>query len=809
MYFRRMIKRVTYIIGLLLFLCAAYRTQASTPSYTVTHFTEEDGFSQSLVMDIIQDSTGYIWLATWDGLARYDGYRFKTYKARPGDNCPLETNRIDAIREMADGNILCKSGGELYHFIRQTEEFKLAKETKKPLFTSYKANAQIQRQVQSMPEYQGIETRILLVDRQGGIWIMSNRGLERLSPAQKRQSPTMYGTENVEMVRTIYQDRSGRIWMADKNGYVRIIHSQKTNDVKYLSPIGKVTDAAVPFGNNVYTIMEDTKGYIWMGCKPGGIYRLQPQENDKFHMEHFTHQPTDDYSLSNDNVYSITEDKHGHIWIGTYGGGINLVSSDNKGKIRFIHSGNKMRGYPETASFVYCLYAHSQGTLFIGTNNGLYTCEQYVTAQPEELNFYHYRKESEEIHSLSNNWVTDMIPDKMENLYIATYGGGLNYLDMESMKEGRVSFDNYTTENGLASDIIIALAQDHKGNIWCASETALSCYNPQDQTSINYMQGAFATRFSFMESALVCMADSSLMAGTSQGTLTLRTKEMEKSRFVPPIAFDCPETIRLNPEEKTLTISFAALDYNKREPIRYAYRIEDNEHEWNYTTDNHINLSNIPAGISVLHVRSTNGDGVWVENGRTITIHRTPYFNERPIAWMLYGGLLLFAIGFVLKTVHYIRHLRKELNDTKLTTGETIEYLTTKLQESLSKKEEKHPQLPQVEMPDTDDEVFREKVEAFISINLSNSDLDMENFAREIGVSRSNLYLQMKRIYGCTPNNYLNDIRITHAKRMMETGHTNISIVAYNCGYSDPKYFSRCFKKSVGMTPSEYIKSIQ
>ena len=284
---------------------------------------------------------------------------------------------------------------------------------------------------------------------------------------------------------------------------------------------------------------------------------------------------------------------------------------------------------------------------------------------------------------------------------------------------------------------------------------------------------------------------------------------MEKSRFVPPIAFDCPATIRLTPEEKTLTVSFAALDYNKREPIRYAYRTEDDEHEWNYTTDNHINLSNIPAGISVLHVRSTNGDGVWVENGRTITIHRTPYFNERPIAWMLYGGLLLFAIGFVLKTVHYIRYLRKELNDTKLTTGETIEYLTTKLQESLSKKEEKQPQLPQVEIPDTDDEVFREKVEAFISMNLSNSDLDMENFAREIGVSRSNLYLQMKRIYGCTPNNYLNEIRITHAKRMMDTGHTNISIVAYNCGYSDPKYFSRSFKKSVGMTPSEYIKSIQ
>lgn len=78
--------------------------------------------------------------------------------------------------------------------------------------------------------------------------------------------------------------------------------------------------------------------------------------------------------------------------------------------------------------------------------------------------------------------------------------------------------------------------------------------------------------------------------------------------------------------------------------------------------------------------------------------------------------------------------------------------------------------------------------------------------AYRTGICRSVLYLQMKRIYGCTPNNYLNEARMNHARRMLDSGHTNISEIAYQCGYSDPKYFSRSFKKSMGITPSEYLK---
>lgn len=809
-----MIHRFTYILCLI-FLFTFFLPAFGEKKVNIEHFTEEDGFSRSTVTNIIQDSIGYIWMSSWDGLIRYDGYRFKSYKAQPGDHCPLETNRIDALCEADSGRILCKSADKFYYFIRKTGKFIPSTRT----FSSKRPSISPStiKWIQALPSFNGISIRILFIDNQGGIWVTSNRGLDRISTIEYIPSPSQADTKE-KPVREIYEDKELRIWISDKRGYVCILSPNK-EQTRYLSPSGKLKENPIPFGANVYSILQDREGNFWLGCKPGGLYRLSPENDNNFNIEHYTPHPENPYSLSNDDVYSIVEDKHGRLWIGTYGGGVNLVEKDEKNAIRFIHTGNCLTEYPSTALSVHCLYAHSKDVLLIGTTNGLYTCSTQSKKTPEEIKFHTFQRNPNNAQSLSNNRILDIETDNEENVYIATYGG-LNRIERSSLHKETLSLTCYTMKDGLASDIIIALTRDNQGNIWCSSESALSCFYPPKATTVNYMQNFFTEDFSFVESAFICLQDNRLMAGTTLGLLTLETEKMRKSDFIPYIAIEAPKRISLSPDEQTLTIHFAALDYNKREPIRYAYRLGYNSEQWNYTTDNHINLSNIPAGSSTLHLRSTNGDGVWVENEQTIEIHRTPHFNERPIAWMIYGGILLIIIGLIIKTGRYIFYLKKELNDIRLTTGETIEYLTTKLQESLEKnvtnnKLQKKTDVykdvppPLAELPETDNERFRKRVEEFVMVNLNNPDLGIEDFAREIGVSRSALYLQMKRIFDCTPNNYLQEVRMNHAKRMFKNGHTNISEVAYNCGYSDPKYFSRCFKKTVGQTPTDYIAQIK
>lgn len=100
-------------------------------STSIKHFTESDGLPQSLITCVTQDSKGYIWISSWNGLIRYDGYSFSNFKARQGDNCPLITNRIYFIRETKGGDILCKCPDGYYLFKTNEKKFVALKKTRR------------------------------------------------------------------------------------------------------------------------------------------------------------------------------------------------------------------------------------------------------------------------------------------------------------------------------------------------------------------------------------------------------------------------------------------------------------------------------------------------------------------------------------------------------------------------------------------------------------------------------------------------------------------------------------------------------
>lgn len=150
-------------------------------STSIKHFTESDGLPQSLITCVTQDSKGYIWISSWNGLIRYDGYSFSNFKARQGDNCPLITNRIYFIRETKGGDILCKCPDGYYLFKTNEKKFVALKNKKTDKGDRFRPTPQQTAIISSLPEYKDIETRILYKDRQGGYWIYTHRGLDRLT----------------------------------------------------------------------------------------------------------------------------------------------------------------------------------------------------------------------------------------------------------------------------------------------------------------------------------------------------------------------------------------------------------------------------------------------------------------------------------------------------------------------------------------------------------------------------------------------------------------------------------------------------
>ena len=793
-----------YLLAILLTLLCCHNSWAA-PHIKITHFNELNGFAQSTVTYAIQDRTGYIWLATWDGLDRYDGYRFKRFKARPGDNSPLKQNRINYIRETKSGKLFCKAGNgnvdSYYLFDKTTERFTpthINKNEPKKAYHPTKADSSI---VNSIGKYRNIKKQLLLKDRQGGIWVYSHRGLDRISIEKTPIQPTRYTPFAEEIICGMMLDRQQCTWIADKNGVVRIAN-KAGKTIGYLAPNGNLTPQMSVFGHNIYTLYEDSHGYIWLGSKPDGLFRLRKRIGG-YAIEHFVHQPDNPQSLSNDEIYDITEDGKGRLWIGTFKGGLNIVEHPQAQQLRFANLSKGIRQYPHqaTETRTMCRVGH---IMLIGTNTGLVTCNANLPLHA--MRFYLNQRNPADKASLCNNRIMRIACINGTQIYIATCGGGLCKVASSNLLTHHIRFDAMTTNNGMASDVCLTMGKDRHDKLWIAAEAWVMSYEPQTQKFTNYMGRTFGSDFVFTEAQPLCLPDGHVLVGTTQGIINMNPMLMGKSQFVPQLVFSCPSHVNLPPEEHNLNIEVAALDYNKNVEIQYFYRLEGIDTVWNSTSDNHINLYHLPAGNFKLHVKSTNGDGVPVNNERIIYIHRKAFFSETPTAWMLYGALLLIVVYGLLKLLGHIKKLEKEIKYLKLTGNEKLEYLNARLPEIWSDSNNTETIVSNSPAEPTDTDEFIKKIALSVQQNIDNEQFSVTDLATEMGVSRSVLYIKIKQALGITPNNYIQNCRIEKAAQMLKSGNDNVSNVAYSCGFADPKYFSRCFKKAKGCTPTEYQK---
>ena len=215
---------------------------------------------------------------------------------------------------------------------------------------------------------------------------------------------------------------------------------------------------------------------------------------------------------------------------------------------------------------------------------------------------------------------------------------------------------------------------------------------------------------------------------------------------------------------------------------------------------------NLPPGIYTLKVMSTNGDGIWNSRVRTLTIVVKPKFSETVWAKILYS-LLMALLGIaVIGIVRYIYELRAQIEDVQLAANAQLERFSQRLQELLGGKpslDALHTTLPEETL--SEQRLFADRLMEYMNANIENSSLQVADMAAHMGMSKTLFYSRMKETLGCTPLNFILDLRIKRARQMLSLPGNNVSTVAYACGFSDPHYFSRCFKKVVGCSPTEYV----
>lgn len=747
------------------------------------------GYSQCIYTSGLQDKDGIIWFGSWDGLKRFDGYEFVTFKSKPGDKSPLKSNRFNEIWEADVNHIVCHYGNECYLFNKRTHTFKLWKQGDRENYRIIPKP--LPPQISMMPEIDKEDCKTLLQDRQGGYWVFMHHGLYRIERMALPFNISKESNEPVEFVRALYQDSKHCIWRSDKLGYVKLM-DQQLRTVGWLSSSGSISKSRTAFGHAVYCFYEDREGRMWLGTKPDGLFMLTPTSANSYKVSRFAHNDKDPSSISFNNIYAITADKIGRLWIATIGGGLNVMNMRSPGRFYNYRNTPSLRA---TSLRVRALKIYNN-VLLIGSDIGLYTCD--LRKPLSALHFYHSMRRSDDDKSLNSGNVFQILQTGNNSLWLATYSGGVSRITSPSLLHDRIHFGNYTVSNGLSSDISIAMVEDKRGKLWITSENGLDMLAPDSKKISRFSRLFRNLDLEFTDIHPLCTDDGRLLFGTTRGLLSFYPDDMKESSYVPNLIVYAGERIDLKSDNKRLSIKVAAPDYANDADIVYAYRMEGVDDGWNYTRENTITYPNVPNGTHLLHIRSTNADGVWVGNERTVTIHHTPTFSES--IWMPLLIALLLAAAFLggRRLVRYVRDLKNKEQQA----NEKTEKISANFRQILAE----HSSEEIINDETSREASFSTKATRFVVDNISNSALTLDDFANAMGMSRSVLYQKMKEKFDTTPMNFVQQIRLEQARKLMTETSMPISQISYQCGFSNPKYFSRCFRNLTGMTPKEFRK---
>lgn len=762
---------------LILFLFLSAIALPCKASYAhVEHIGTEQGMPQTRVSGVLHDKNGYIWLATWTGLARYDGYSVKIFKDVPGRRYCLPSNRIYRIFQTRTGKIFCQIEKDYFIFDPQTGDFHKEKKPKHIPFL-YHVPDSITNKVGSLPEFEGREFDIIYKDRQNGYWVRSDRGLDRVQFRMPPLMPVRFGDEMEEVVRCIGRCPSG-MFFSDKNGFVRMqIGDGDDAHPLWLTKKG-LSATRERFGSNIYSSVcykgknvggKGTKDTLLLGTKPDGLYIVT---TGKTAIETSLFAPTKGIG-----IYDIHRDSLGRIWLASLTG-LYRIDDLSRPEIKKIKGFDRVRVIKEY-----------QGTLLVGGDNGLRSFRLYDRGM--------------EVHTpVDDEVVMDIcIHYPYHHIYIATYGGGLLRIDKNQIISDMTRLVRYTTSEGLASNNLFSVTQWIDNNLYLVSEDALTEFNPDNNSARVVRKGTFTGNFAFTECKpyKTNSPHETLFFGTTHGVIEINRDDFPADKFTPRIVLSCRDTVLLSPDEKNITITFSALDYNKYEDITYAYYLEGLDDDWTITHERTVVYANLPPGEYMFHVRSTNGSGQWVANEHTVSIHRKAKLTETCGFWIGVGVFLLLAVIVIYLTIKYIRSLRRELREIVVAKDERIEYLYAHLRGLLSKTDVAKPEFPQK------DDLLKKKVYDYLETHFSDSDLGIPDMGKELGMSQTKLFREIKLSFGISPNKLLQEYRVQKATEMLAGGARNVSEVAYAVGFTDPKYFCRVFKKYKGVAPSDFL----
>lgn len=550
---------------------SAQEKPVAPKSLPFTKYTDKDGLSNSHVNAVAQDSKGFIWIATNDGLNRFDGLKFETFYNIPGDSSSVSSNTVFTIFSDRDSRIWFGTFSGLCRY-------------------DYKTGRFVSLELPPQPDApQKFPVRAVVQTMDGDFWLaLSGGGLARINHDTKSVKYYRHNDANEnslcsDALLSMALDRDGNIWIGSEDNGISVFDVREQTFSNINSSSGKISgnvinslsrtsDGKMVIGTyesgltiynpenkefkiyseccSVFSAVEGKNNNLWIGTQNNGLFYLD-LESDR--MWNFSRKNGNVEGLISDNIHSVFYDRDKNLWLGIFQGGLNLmkpkplffgawlqntvlglcsvskdgvlVATDGGGIKLWNTSDNTFQDIKADGGLktgvVRCVFKDHDGRIWVGTYlEGL--CEY----NPESGKFKSFKNAPGEMTTLSHNDVTAITEDRLGNLWIGTNGGGLNLMDKEKGEFTVFQKDPKNPDNSLVNNHIVSLYIDSRGCLWIGTYWGLSRMDPVTKEFKNFgLDGDF--------NSYNCMIEDSkqrFWAGTNSG-LKLFNREDGSFRF--------------------------------------------------------------------------------------------------------------------------------------------------------------------------------------------------------------------------------------------------------------------------------------
>lgn len=477
-HFKKLI--TTTLVGITVLTPINKLSYAQSKNLIFNNINIEQGISQSTIEDIFQDSEGYIWLGTNDGLNRYNGYEFKIYNYEEYQNS-ISHNGITDITEDKYGNIWVNTVSGVNKINKKTEKIsnyteingKIKEDSTTEIIVT-KDNNILVGTYEGLNIYNAKEDRFDIIleqkdgilssciysideDINGNIWIGTELGLNKLSKDFKVLET--YTSES-EIYNIFCDDENGFVWAgSDSSGLLKI--DTKTKEVtQYINDIED--ENSIP-ANQVGAIIRDIKGNLWVGTT-NGLARYN-EKNDSFDV--YKNKVYDKNSLVYNDVRSIIEDREGVLWVGTYSG---ISIFDTESSIKYYNAGLD-DGYLLSENMVHGIYEDDEGYLWVGSRTKGVNIIDRENNTSKSINM-------ENNNVIQSNSINDITGYK-DFIFVATDAGVLKINKKEN------TIQNYNLEDGLIGENVKDIFVCDKNYLWIGSTNGLNLLDIENDKIID------------------------------------------------------------------------------------------------------------------------------------------------------------------------------------------------------------------------------------------------------------------------------------------------------------------------------------